>query len=198
LLIKFHRRKNLTALLVTIWGSKNKNKHSEFWYLTSQRYLLYKFRLKKDKPWVYLSKFRCRTILMHLLLLKCGKFACAQLMHQIFFKKKGRMWDFGWVRSFYWMLGPQVWSIYFHSDHCWGCECLLPLTGIVIFRRFFSRKVSIGSVAYFRTWNFYVERKTSMTYPGFEPGPPRSEVRRANHCAIGAPLRTLINQKLKS
>jgi hypothetical protein len=24
-------------------------------------------------------------------------------------------------------------------------------------------------------------------YPGFEPGPPRSEVRRANHYAIGAP-----------
>jgi hypothetical protein len=27
-----------------------------------------------------------------------------------------------------------------------------------------------------------------MAYPGFEPGPPRSEVRRANHCAIGAPI----------
>jgi hypothetical protein len=25
-----------------------------------------------------------------------------------------------------------------------------------------------------------------MAYPGFEPGPPRSEVSRANHCAIGA------------
>jgi hypothetical protein len=27
-----------------------------------------------------------------------------------------------------------------------------------------------------------------MAYPGFELGPPRSEVRRANHCAIGAPF----------
>jgi hypothetical protein len=65
---KFHPRTNLTALLVTILGSRNKNKHSEFWYLKFQRYLLYKFRLKTDKPWVFLSKFRCRTILMHFLL----------------------------------------------------------------------------------------------------------------------------------
>jgi hypothetical protein len=68
LLMKFHRRMNLTALLVTILGSRNKNKHSEFWYFTSQRYLLYKFRLKKDKPWVFLNKFRCRTNLMHFIL----------------------------------------------------------------------------------------------------------------------------------
>jgi hypothetical protein len=29
----------------------------------------------------------------------------------------------------------------------------------------------------------------SLAYPGFEfePGPPRSEAKRANHCAIGAP-----------
>jgi hypothetical protein len=59
---------------VTILGSRNKNKHSRFWYLTSQRYFLYKFRLKKDKPWVFLSKFRCRTILMHFSLLISGKF----------------------------------------------------------------------------------------------------------------------------
>jgi hypothetical protein len=26
-----------------------------------------------------------------------------------------------------------------------------------------------------------------MAYPGFEPGHPRSEVRRANHFSIGAP-----------
>jgi hypothetical protein len=39
--MNFHRRMNLT---VTILGSRNKNKHSEFWYLTSQRYLLYRFR----------------------------------------------------------------------------------------------------------------------------------------------------------
>jgi hypothetical protein len=82
--MKFHRGMNLTALLVTILGSRNKNKHSEFWYLTFQRYLLYKFRLKKDKPWIFLSKFRCRTILMFFLLLICGKFTRAQLAHQIF------------------------------------------------------------------------------------------------------------------
>jgi hypothetical protein len=72
--MKFHRRMNLTALLVTIFGFRNKNKYSEFWFLTSQRYFLYKFRLKKDKPWVFLSKFRWRTILMHLLIPICGKF----------------------------------------------------------------------------------------------------------------------------
>jgi hypothetical protein len=88
LLRKFHRRTNLTALLVTILGSRNKNKHSKFWYLTSQRYLLYKIRLEKDKPWVFLSKFRCRTILMHFLLPICGKFTRAQLAHQIFLLKK--------------------------------------------------------------------------------------------------------------
>jgi hypothetical protein len=66
--MKFHRRMNRTALLVTILGFRNKNKHSQFWYLTSQQYLLYKFRLKKDKPWVFFSKFRWRTILMHFLL----------------------------------------------------------------------------------------------------------------------------------
>jgi hypothetical protein len=82
--MKFQYRMNLTALLVTILGSRNKNKHSEFWYLTSQWYLLYKFRLKKDKPWVLLSKFRCGTILMHFLLLICDKFTRAQLAHQIF------------------------------------------------------------------------------------------------------------------
>jgi hypothetical protein len=85
LLRKFHRRRNPMALLVTILGSRNKNKHSQFWYLTSQRYLQYKFRLKKDKPWVFLSKFRCRRILMLLLLPICGKFTRAQLAHQIFF-----------------------------------------------------------------------------------------------------------------
>jgi hypothetical protein len=33
---------------------------------------------------VFLSKFRCRTILMHFLLPICGKFTRAQLAHQIF------------------------------------------------------------------------------------------------------------------
>jgi hypothetical protein len=87
LLRKFHQRTNLTALLVTILGSRNKNKQSKFWYLTCQRYLLYKFRLEKNKPWEFLSKFRCRTILMHFLLPICGKFTRAQLAHQIFFRK---------------------------------------------------------------------------------------------------------------
>jgi hypothetical protein len=86
--MKFHRTMNLTALLVNILGSRNKTKHSEFWFLTSQRYLLYKFRLKKDKPWVFLSKFRWRTILMHLLIPICGKFTRAQLAHQIFLFKE--------------------------------------------------------------------------------------------------------------
>jgi hypothetical protein len=27
-----------------------------------------------------------------------------------------------------------------------------------------------------------------MAYPGFEPGPPRLEVRRAYHCAIATPF----------
>jgi hypothetical protein len=85
--MKFHREMNLTALLVNILGSRNKNKHSEFSYLTSQRYLLYKFRLKKDKPWVFLSKFRCRTILKQFLLPICGKFTRVQLAHRIFFFK---------------------------------------------------------------------------------------------------------------
>jgi hypothetical protein len=35
-------------------------------------------------PWVFLSKFRCRTILMHFSLPICGKFTHAQLSHQIF------------------------------------------------------------------------------------------------------------------
>jgi hypothetical protein len=69
---------------------------------------------------------------------------------------------------------------------------------IVLFRRFFSRKVFIGSVAYFRTWSFYVERKIFMAYPGFEAGPPRSEVRRANHCDIGAPWKGSINNEPSS
>jgi hypothetical protein len=98
--MKFHRRMNLTAILVTILGSRNKKKHSEFWYLTFQRYLLYKFRPKKNKPWIFLSKFRWRTILMHLLIPMCGKFTRAQLAHQIFFfieksfyREKGK-WSF--------------------------------------------------------------------------------------------------------
>jgi hypothetical protein len=85
--MKFHRWMNLTALLVTIFGSRSKYKHSDFWYLTSQRYLLYKFRLKKDKLWVLSSKFCCRTILMHFLLIICGKFTRAQPAHQIFLYK---------------------------------------------------------------------------------------------------------------
>jgi hypothetical protein len=104
-----------------------------------------------------------------------------------FFKGREGWGIFGWVRSIFGILGPQVWSDYFLSDHCWCCHCLLTLTGIVLFRRFFTRKVSIGSVVYFQKWSFYVRRKTSMAYPGFEPGPPRSEARSANHCAIGAP-----------
>jgi hypothetical protein len=98
--MKFHCRMNLTALLVTILGSRNKNKHSEYWYLTSQRYLLYKFRLEKDKPWVFWSKFRCRTILMHFLLPICGKFTRAQLAHQIFYKAFV-FWSAKWIKSIF-------------------------------------------------------------------------------------------------
>jgi hypothetical protein len=32
-----------------------------------------------------LGKYRCRIVLMHFLLLICGKFTRAQLAHQIFF-----------------------------------------------------------------------------------------------------------------
>jgi hypothetical protein len=37
-----------------------------------------------------------------------------------------------------------------------------------------------------------------MAYPGFEPGPPRSEVRRANHCAIGAPFEVRLSKSWRA
>jgi hypothetical protein len=39
---------------------------------------------EKGQTLSVLSKFLCRTILMHVLLLICGKFTGAQLAHQIF------------------------------------------------------------------------------------------------------------------
>jgi hypothetical protein len=91
------------VLLVTILRSKNQKKYSEFWYLTSQRYFLYKFRLKKDKPWVFLGKFRCRINLMHFLLLICGKFTRAQLAHQIFIVEFVWMVPWGCQISKFWV-----------------------------------------------------------------------------------------------
>jgi hypothetical protein len=122
---------NLTALLVTNLGSRNKNKHSEFWYLTTQRYLLYKFWLKKDKPWVFFSKFRCRTILMHFLLLICGKFTRAQLAHQIFItifttrrvSFMGRSNIFTRERNN--CLGKNVWCMHMHMyAYAYVCICI--------------------------------------------------------------------------
>jgi hypothetical protein len=69
---KFHRRINLMVVLVTILGSRNTKKYSKFWNLTSLRYLPYKFRLRRVKTWVLLSKLHPRTYLMALLLTKSG------------------------------------------------------------------------------------------------------------------------------
>jgi hypothetical protein len=52
LLSKFHRRTNLTALLVTILGSRSKTKYSKIKYLISYGHLPHEFCLRKVKPWV--------------------------------------------------------------------------------------------------------------------------------------------------
>jgi hypothetical protein len=59
------------------------------------------------------------------------------------------MWDFGWVLGVFW---DKDLALFYFED-------------------FFQERVSIGSVALYRKGSFYVERKTSMAYPGFEPEP---------------------------
>jgi hypothetical protein len=48
------------------------------------------------------------------------------------------------------------------------------------------------------TCSFFDERKTSMAYPGFEPGSCRSETWHANHCVTGTPIEFHCNKHLKS
>jgi hypothetical protein len=69
----------------------------------------------------------------------------------------------------------------------WHC----PISKI-LFKKGLHRKFDVLSyMKFFNIFTFYTFlrflRKISMAYPGFEPGPPCSEVRRAYHCAIGAP-----------
>jgi hypothetical protein len=67
-----------------------------------------------------LGKFRCRIILMHFLLLICGKFTRAQLAHQIFFilsdcivKKKS------WRKNWCIILLPGSMRSIFNLKHFW-------------------------------------------------------------------------------
>jgi hypothetical protein len=62
---KFFRRIYLMALLFSSLGSRNKTAFSEFWSLVSQKYLPYKFRLRKRAP--LSSEFYRRTNLTTLL-----------------------------------------------------------------------------------------------------------------------------------
>jgi hypothetical protein len=99
----------LSELLVTILGFRNKHNCSKFYNLTSQGYFIYKFRLKKVKPWVLLRKFHCRTNLMHLI--------CSTVKHMYFLLPI--CGKFIRDHSLYWMT-QEPWSnkIFFFTKTC--------------------------------------------------------------------------------
>ena len=85
--------------------------------------------------------------------------------YRVLFLKGREGWGkwIGW--EFFRNLGPQVWNISIFATIA-GVVIVITIIWHCPNSKILSRKVSLGSVAYFRTWSLNDERKTSMALPG--------------------------------